>query len=239
MHHRAFRFLALLVAVALQVAGGRVAAQEGASAAPTAELSATVDHPLVPLATVPTKVFTGEELDDETGEKIAIRVEETVVPHPAQVGGIDVAVVKVDDFHNGEFVKTTEDYFAQGADGTVHYMGERVDEYEDGKIVGHEGAWLAGEQGAQPGVFMPADPAVGDSFSPERVPGVAEERTTVIEVDQTVTIPAGTFEGCLVAEDVGLLEGTTELKTYCPDIGLVREDFPGGHLELVEFATAS
>ncbi len=223
---------------AQQRAGGRTASREGASAAPTAKLSATVDHPLVPLTTIPTKLFIGEEVDDETGKRIDLRVEETVMPRTKQVDGIDVAVVAVNDYRNGKLVETTLDYFAQAADGTVHYMGERVDMYKDGKIVGHEGAWLTGDQGTQPGVFMPADPAVGDIFEPERVPGVAEERTTVIAVDQTVTTPAGTFKGCLVAEDAELREGISEQKTYCPEVGLVREDFPGGYLELVEFATA-
>jgi hypothetical protein len=239
MHHRAFQFLALLVAVALQVAGGRVAAQAGSAAAPAADLSATVDHPFVPLATVRTKLFAGEERDDETGEQIAIRVEETVLLSPAQVAGIDVTVVRVHDYHNGEFVKSTDDYFAQGTDGTVHYVGERVAEYKQGKIVGHEGAWLAGDQGAQPGVFMPADPNIGETFVPEHVPDVAMEQSTVIAVDQSLTTPAGSFEGCLMIEDVGLLEDSTEQKTYCPEVGLVYENFAGGYLELVTFESTA
>ena len=121
----------------------------------------------------------------------------------------------------------------------MYYVGERVDEFASGKIVDHEGTWLSGDQGTQPGVFMPADPAVGDTFEPEHVPDVAIEQSTVIAVDQTVTIPAGTFEGCIVTEDIGLPEGSSEEKMYCPQVGLVREDFPDGHLELVEFETAS
>jgi len=239
MHHRTFQFLVLLVAVALQLASGRVAAQGGSSPAPTDELSPKVDHPFVPLAIVPSKIFTGEELDPETGEPIAIRVEETVLPQPAHVAGMDVTVVAVDDYHNGAFVKSTEDYFAQGPDGTVRYVGERVDEYEDGTIVGHEGAWLAGDHGAQPGVFMPADPNVGETFVLEHVPGIAEERMTVIAIDQTATVPAGTFDGCIVTEEADLLNGTTEKKTHCPEVGLVREDAPDGHLDLVQFTTTS
>ena len=61
----------------------------------------------------------------------------------------------------------------------------------------------------------------------------------MIAVDQSVTTRAGTFEGCLATKNVDLLEGATEQKTYCPHVGLVREDFPGGHLELVQFGTTS
>jgi hypothetical protein len=157
------------------------------------------------------------------------------------VAGVNVTVVDVADFHNGELVKTTEDYFAQGPEGSVYYLGERVDEFDGGKIVGHEGAWLTGEHVADPGVFLPAAVRVGDTFYQERVPGVAEERFTVIAVGQTLTTPAGTFEGCVRTEEMnltdvpGLLGGPTEQKVSCPGVGLVREDFPGGYLELMPF----
>jgi hypothetical protein len=216
--------------------GGSVAAQDGPSVSATEALSARVDHPLVPLATIPIKIFVGEALD-ETDQRIAVRVEETVLPRAEQVAGIDVTVVDVDDYHNGEFVETTADFFAQGADGTVYYMGKRVDKFADGKIIGHDGAWLAGEQGHQPGLFMPGDPVVGDTFVHEHLPGPAVEQATVIAVDQTITTPAGAFRGCVVTKGVGLPEGITEEKTYCPEVGLVYEDFPGGYLELVKFET--
>jgi hypothetical protein len=121
----------------------------------------------------------------------------------------------------------------------VHYAGERVDQYEQGKIVGRDGTWLPGEQGTQLGVFMPADPAVGETFMPEHVPDIAIEQATVIAVEQASTVAAGTFEGCVVTKDIGLPHGTTEQKTYCPGVGLVREEFLGGHLELVQFETTS
>jgi hypothetical protein len=41
----------------------------------------------------------------------------------------------------------------------------------------------------------------------------------------------------VVTEEVHFPEGTTERKTYCPSVGLVREDFLGGYSELVEFET--
>ena len=55
--------------------------------------------------------------------------------------------------------------------------------------------------------------------------------------------PAGTFDGCVRTEEMnltdipGLLGGPTEQKVFCPGVGLVREDFPGGYLELVAFAS--
>ena len=37
----------------------------------------------------------------------------------------------------------------------LYYFGEEVDIYEDGEIVCHDGAWLAGRHGALPGIIMP------------------------------------------------------------------------------------
>jgi hypothetical protein len=197
-----------------------------------ADLSAAVDHPLVPLASVPSKTFTGEEIDPETGEKIALLIEETVLTQSEQVSGVPVTIVKVDDYYNGELSKTTEDYFAQAPDGTVYYLGERVDEFQGGQVVGHEGAWLAEPNGNPPGLFMPASPTVGQTFNQEQIPGVAEAQSKVVAIDQTVASAGGTFTGCIQTEDRELLEEVVEQKTYCPGVGLVREEFPGGHIEL-------
>jgi hypothetical protein len=235
--HRAASLLAAVSAfTAFSFVCPPVNGRQGTPIADLSELSAVVDHPLVPLASVPSKVFVGEESDPETGKPIAVRVEETVQPANAQIAGAAVSVVDVNDYHDGTLVKTTADYFAQGPDGTVYYLGERVDEYENGNVVGHEGAWLVGESSNQPGLFMPADPAIGDSFQQEQVPGIAEERSTVIASDQIVSTAAGRFAHCIVTRDADLPDGPVERKTYCPGVGLVREKFPGGHIELMNYA---
>ena len=231
--------LMVSVGFALSYSAG-AATPEETPAHRLADLSAAVDHPLVPLTSVPSKTFTGEEIDPDTGEKIALRIEETVLPQSKQVAGVPVTVVKVDDYHNGELVKTTEDYFAQAPDGTVYYLGERVDEFRNGQIVGHEGEWLAEPNGNPPGLFMPPTPTVGKTFNQEQIPGLAEAQSKVIAVDQTVTSVGGvTFTGCIQTEDLELLDGTTEQKYYCPGVGLVREEFPGGHIDLLTFETKS
>jgi hypothetical protein len=228
--------LTVAVGFALPHAAGAVT-PEGMPMHRLADLSAEVDHPFVPLTSVPSKTFTGEEIDSETGKKIALRIEETVLTQSEQVSGVQVTIVKVDDYYDGELGKTTEDYFAQAPDGTVYYLGERVDEFQDGQVVGHEGAWLAEPNGNPPGLFMPPAPTVGQTFNQEQIPGVAEAQSKVVAVDQTVTSASGTFTGCIQTEDRELLEEVVEQKYYCPGVGLVREEFPGGHIDLVEFET--
>jgi hypothetical protein len=128
------------------------------------------------------------------------------------------------------------DYYAQHQDGTVYYMGERVDDYEDGEVVGHSGQWLAGEDGARAGVFMPEDPQVGNAFAQERAPGVAEDESQVMKVDQNVTTTGGDFSGCIKTEDYDPIGKVREFKVYCPGVGLVREEFEnGGFLDLISY----
>jgi len=206
-----------------------------AAALEPAAFQATVDNEFFPLAPGARLVYEGEEIDEETGETIAVRVESTVLDETDTVGGIEVTVVEVKDFEDGEVIESTLDYYAQRDDGTVYYMGERVDDYEDGEVVGHDGQWLAGEDGAQAGVFMPADPQVGDEFAQEQAPGIAEDESKIVAVDQAVTTPAGEFSGCIKTEDYDPIGDVTEFKFYSPDVGLVREEFEDGFLELVEY----
>jgi hypothetical protein len=198
-----------------------------------ADFQATVDNSLFPLSSLGPKVFEGEERDPETGEVIETRLESIVLGKTDTVAGVEVTVVEEKEYEDGELVESTLDYYAQHKDGTVYYLGERVDDYEKGKVVGHEGQWLAGEGENQPGVFMPAEPQVGDEFEQERAPGVAEDRSKVVAVDETVSTPAGNFTGCIKTEDFDPLGNVTEFKFYCPGIGVVREEFPGGHLDLI------
>jgi hypothetical protein len=195
----------------------------------SSQFSATVDNSLFPLATIRATIFEGTEGDAE------IRSESRVLERTGRVSGVPVTVVDVREYEDGELVEHTRDYYAQHTDGSVRYMGEAVDDIEDGKVVGHEGQWLAGKGNAKPGVFMPADPKVGDAFQQERAPGVAEDRSEVVAVGLNVTTPAGRFDDCIKTKDFAPLDKNTEFKYYCAGVGLVREQFPEGRLDLVRY----
>jgi hypothetical protein len=195
----------------------------------SSQFSATVDNSLFPLATIRATLFEGTEGDAE------IRAESRVLERTGRVSGVPVTVVDVREYEEGDLVEHTRDYYAQHTDGGVRYMGEAVDDIENGKVVGHEGQWLAGKGNAKPGVFMPADPKVGDAFEQERAPGVAEDRSEVVAVGLHVTTPAGRFDDCIKTKDFAPLDKNTEFKYYCAGVGLVREQFPEGRLDLVRY----
>jgi hypothetical protein len=201
-----------------------------------ADFRAEVDHPLHPLSSLRFTVFEGNKRDPETGETARIRVETRVLRKPGRVAGVPVTVVEVREYEGGELVEHTRDYYAQHRDGSVWYFGERVDDYEGGKIVGHEGQWLAGEGNARPGLFVPAEPKVGQAFRQERKPGVAVDRATVVAVGLNVSTPAGEFSDCVKTRDFAPLDKITEFKYRCPGVGIVREDQEGGRLVLVRYS---
>jgi hypothetical protein len=193
------------------------------------DYTAKVDHPLVPLSSVPFTSFRGRE------EGTRIRVVSRVLKRKRRVAGVRVTIVAVREYEDGELVERTQDYFAEDRQGRVWYFGETVDDIEDGRVVGHEGQWFAGRDGALPGLFMPAKPRVGQRFEQERAPGVAEDRSKVVRLNVEVTTPAGEFDKCIKTRDFAPLDNATEFKFYCPGIGLVREQASDARLALARY----
>jgi hypothetical protein len=121
----------------------------------------------------------------------------------------------------------------------VWYLGEDTKEYEDGEVVSTEGSWEAGVDGAQPGIVMPADPTVGFAYRQEYYAGQAEDMGEIIEVGDTVDVPAGRYENVVTTRDWTPLEPEKiEEKQYAEGVGTVHEQLVAGGeevLELVEF----
>ena len=123
-------------------------------------------------------------------------------------------------------VEKTYDWYAQDIDGNVWYLGEDTKEYENGVVVSTEGSWEWGVDGALPGIAMWADPSahMNESYRQEYLKGVAEDFGKVIATDVSVTVPFGSYTGCVRTLDTSGLDFTArEHKTYCPTVGLVLE----------------
>jgi hypothetical protein len=189
-----------------------------------------ITNPYLPLASLKQDILEGKE-----GSK-DLRIERIVKPEirkTFKVGKQTVEVLVMEDreFESGTLSEITLDYFAQADDGTVYYLGEDVDEYKDGKVVGHSGAWLYGKQTKVPGVLMPGNPKLGDKFRSEDVPKITTEDNEVVSIAETVTVPAGTYENCLKIKEV-LSDGAIEYKYYAKGVGCIRELPEGGDVAL-------
>jgi hypothetical protein len=160
----------------------------------------------------------------------------TVLDETKKVDGVECRVVQEKETKKGQPVEISRNFFAiSKRTNSVYYFGEEVDLYEDGKVVGHEGAWLAGVKGAKFGLMMPGTPLVGGRFYNELAPEVAMDRTEIVSLTETVETIAGTFKNCLKVEETNPTEpGTKEYKYYARGVGLVNDD----KAELTKYGTA-
>ena len=149
----------------------------------------------------------------------------TVLDETRQIGDVLTRVVEEREFENGEIVEVSRNFFAIcRTTGDVFYFGEEVDDYKDGKVVGHGGAWRADEKGCKAGIIMPGTVLLGARHYQEMAPN-AMDRAEVIADDVTLKTPAGTFKGCIRVKETSPLEpGDICYKTYAPGIGLIQDE---------------
>ena len=97
---------------------------------------------------------------EEDGEELQLVM--TVLDETKVVNGIETRVVEEKETEGSNLVEISRNYFALcKPTNNAIYFGEDVDIYEDGEIVSHEGAWLAGQNGSKAGVIMPEKVEVG------------------------------------------------------------------------------
>jgi hypothetical protein len=170
-------------------------------------------------------------------EKDSVRLAVTVLDAIRTVAGIETRVVEERETNDGKPVEVSRNYFAiSRRTNSVFYFGEDVDMFKNGAIVSHEGAWLAGVNGARFGLAMPGEPRLKERYYQEIAPRVAMDRAEVVSLSARVTTPAGVFTNCLKTEETTPLErGAQEAKYYARGIGLVQD----GSLKLVRHGTAS
>jgi hypothetical protein len=146
-----------------------------------------------------------------------------------QIMGVAVQIIHDQVFLNGELSENTFDWEAQDGQGNVWYFGEDTKVLENGQVVSTEGSWRAGVNGALPGVIMLAQPKTGKTYVQEDAPDVAEDRGKALSLKAKVTVPYGSFTGCLETLEWSLLElGVRDHKFYCPGVGFVKEVSPKG-----------
>ena len=158
-----------------------------------------------------------------------------------EILGINATVVWDRVWLEDELTEETFDWFAQDKEGNVWYLGEDSKEFENGQVTTTEGSWEAGVDGAKPGIIMESNPQVGDKYRQEFYKGHAEDQAEVVSLNETATVPFGTFTNCLKTSESTPLEPTTgdEDKYYCTDVGGVVLEVAiesGERSELIDFS---
>jgi hypothetical protein len=160
----------------------------------------------------------------------------TVLAETKKVDGVETRIVEERETVDGKLKEVSRNFFAiSKRTNNVYYFGEEVDDYKDGKIVGHGGAWLSGEKGARWGLLMPSVPLVGARHYQEIAPGIAMDRAEIVSITEILEVPAGAFKNVLKVEETTPLEPGKAYKYYAPGVGLLRD----GGLRLVRHGAAA
>ncbi len=170
-------------------------------------------------------------IGNQGGAEVELTI--TVLNETREVNGTETRVVEERETESGELVEVSRNFFAICDEtNSIFYFGEEVDDYENGAIVGHEGAWLAGEGDNKPGIFMPGTVLLGARYYQEMAPDIAVDRAEIIETDAELAVPAGSFDDVLVVVESNPLEpDVEELKYYTIGVGILQDE----NLKLVEY----
>jgi hypothetical protein len=146
---------------------------------------------------------------------------------------IRARVIEERESKDGELFEISRNYYARCKQtGDIYYFGEDVCFFEEGECVGTGGSWLAGANGATPGIIMPGTFLLGSRYFQEVAPGIALDRAEHIAMGETLTVPAGVLEDCVtILETTPLEPGAESEKVYAEGIGLIKD----GPLQLVSF----
>lgn len=156
-------------------------------------------------------------------EKVAI----TVLDETVEIEGVTARVVEEREWRNDSLIEVSRNFFAIDAETKdVFYFGEDVDDYSNGIVFGHTGAWRAGQNEARPGLMMPGQPTIGQKYYQEVAPRVAMDRAEVVSLNESLLTPAADFSDCLkTLETTPINPYERSYKTYAPDIGLIQDEY--------------
>jgi len=186
-----------------------------------------VDNQWFPLVPGMTWAYRGVK-DGQPSREIMVATSQTKA-----IQGVPCTVVSDKLYLSGALEERTLDYYAQDKDGNVWYFGEDTAELKpDGSVKSTEGTWLSGRDGAEAGIFMPADPQVGQSFRQEYYKGQAEDHFRILSLAEQVKTPGATSDQAMLTMEWTPLEpNVIDHKYYVEGIGTVLEQTAKGPLE--------
>ena len=165
-------------------------------------------------------VFAGIEDNEPLIVTVTVSNETKVVGEGIVARAVEERTV---DSKTGDLKELTKDYFAICEQtNSVYYFGEDVNNYEDGKLVDHEGSWLHDSDNARAGLIMPGTILLGSRYYQEIAPDVALDKAEIVNMNQTVKVPAGSFDNVIKTIETNDLEpGIEEANLHAPGVGQV------------------
>ena len=210
--NKARTIAATTVALAAVVAAGASASAVSAAKGPPTpkashfgKQSSLITNTWFPLARGSVYIYDGQK-DGKLARDVM-----TVTRRTKNIAGIRAAVVSDRLLLNGVLAERTTDWYAQD------------------KVTSTEGSFLNGRDGANGGIFMPANPQVGQSFQQESFKGQAEDHFRILDLAATISTPAVSSNNAMLTEETTPLEpGIVDHKYYVQGIGTVKEQQVAG-----------
>ena len=225
LHLLGLATIALTTVLTGPALGAGTRAQQASSTPPLpppASFSARVDNAWFPLIPGTRYVYTGVK-DGQPSRDVV-----TVTHQTKTIEGVPCVAVRDRLYLRGRLGERTTDWYSQDSRGNVWYFGEDTAELDPhGRVTSTSGTWMAGVDGARPGIYMPANPHVGQSGQQESYKDQAADHFKVIGVFRTV-VGHRVATALLTEEWTPLEPGVLDHKMYARGIGTVLEQTEKG-----------
>ena len=203
-----------------------------------------IDNKYFPMT--PGNHYVFEGITEEGGRQLSHSIIFTVTDLTKEIAGVESVVAYIVDYSDGNLVEAEIAFYAQADDGTVWFMGEHPEVYEDGMMV-EAPTWIPGLKGAQAGIVMKAKPELDlPSYGQGWGPAVNwTDRGRVVGMGEKTCVPVDCYEDVLITEEFSQSEPDAfQVKYYAPGVGNVRvgwrgEDASHEELELTELTQLS
>lgn len=185
-----------------------------------------IDNAYLPYAPGNRILLSGTTVED--GEEFDHQIRYVVTDLTKEILGVQTVVVWIEDFSDGELVEAEIAFFAQDDAGNVWFFGEHPEEYEDEELIDAP-TWIAGVDGAYPGIAMSADPQIDSPYFQGWGPAVEWSDFAVVEsVGEEICIELDCYaDSIMIAESSLDEEGIAQLKSYAPGVGNIEVGFRG------------
>lgn len=188
---------------------------------------AAIDNAWLPLQPGRRWIIDGVAIEGE--ERIPHKISFTVTSLTKVIAGVTTAVVWIEDISDGVLVEKEIAFYAQDDDGTVWYLGEHPEEYEDGEFV-KAPTWIHGIQDARAGVKMFADPSTHtQALFQGWAPAVEwSDYGRLDEAQPEDCVTGGCYKDVVRFAESSLgEEGIFQLKSYAKGVGEIRVGWRG------------
>jgi hypothetical protein len=177
-----------------------------------------INNPYLPMTPGTEYIYQGSE------GGLALLDTVKITRHTKNILGVPTVVVLDSVYLASQLSELTYDYYAQDAYGNVWYFGEYATQYQNGKVVGHTGSWIAGVNNAQAGITMQGNPHVGDTYRQEYSKGIAQDMAAVLSLTANLCVPYNCYFGnVLETRDFSPIEpGSAEHKWYALGVGTLK-----------------